>query len=200
MKKALMGLLVLVFVVSMVSGCGGGKKPDTAPDPAPSTITDTPTPAAETTKPEATTPEPAKPEASLPPLAGEEISIQYRDATAKITIPDGWSHEMINLNRVIMYDMPAKDKYERTDHRLEFSLGSKTMQYLLAKAGGDPVSSVVVDGYELEGVLMTFAGEDGFEYMGPIGDDNSANIAVVGFALDETVILQIINSISFSIG
>jgi len=199
MKKALMGLLVLVFIVSLVSGCGG-KKPDAAPDPAPAAKEETPAPVVETPKPEAAAPETAKPEPSLPPLAGEEITIQYRDATAKITIPDGWSHEMINLNRVIMYNMPAKDKYERADHRLEFNLGSKTMQRLLAKADGDPIASVVVDGYELEGVLMTFAGEDGFEYMGPIGDDNSANIAVVGLALDETVILQIIKSISFSIG
>ena len=106
---------------------------------------------------------------------------------------------MINLNRVIMYDMPAKDKYERSDPRLDFYLGSKSMGYSLAKSDGEPIDSVVVDGYELQGVLMVYANVDGFEYLGPVGEDNTISIAVVGYELDDTVILQIMNSASFSI-
>jgi len=168
MKKAIMGLLVLVFIVSMQAGCGSSNTP-------------------------------TKSTPSLPPLVGEEVTVQYNKASAKITIPDGWSHEMINRNRVIMYNMPAKDKYERDDTRLDFYLGSKSMGYSLAKSDGTPIDDVVVDGYKLQGVLMTYAGVDGYEYLGPVGDDNSISIAVVGFELDDTVIRQIMNSVSFSI-
>jgi len=196
-RKTTMGLLVLVFIVSMLAGCGSSNTPTSAPATTAPTSTPTPTTEAQAATP---TPEPTKSIPSLPSLAGEEVTVQYGKVSAKITIPDGWSYEMINRNRVIMYDMPAKDKYERSDPRLDFYLGSSGMKYSLAKADGTPIDSMVIDGYELQGVLMVYANVDGFEYLGPVGDNNAISIAVVGFELDDTVILQIINSVSFSIG
>ena len=197
MKKTLIIGLVLLLCISMLAGCGGNDTKTSDPAPTPGEETPEPTPAP--------TPEPTPTPEPEPVLTGEEVTLEYNDATLTLIVPDGWAHKVwYSGNQVDMYnhEPPAQSSYSVEEPVFSVSLVERSTRCGLSTDDEKVLHTIdnkTIADADCEGLVYTHAAGDSFQYVGMLDEFYRISVLAQGFDADDPILNAILDNITFTV-
>jgi len=198
-RKTIMGLLVLVFIVSMLAGCGSSNTPTSAPTSTPNaattapTSTPTPTPEAQTATP---TPEPEETPSPAPASSGNSATFDAEGAIVTLELPgEDWNTQISQKGDKIYVFKGSS--YRSGVGAVVVSINAKSYGY----GTNGPVTSLanrVIGGIDMEGRSYSMGQTTFVEYIAPISD---AWKTCVQITLDpeDAEVIAILDSIQYTV-